>query len=59
MAMTVLSKLAVDAGVKSPGDQKEKLTYDDLAGYDAAVATMRDFGIGMQDDPTSSRSSPC
>lgn len=49
--MTVLSKLAVDAGVKSPGDQKEKLTYDDLAGYDAAVATMRDFGIGMQDDP--------
>ena len=49
--MTVLSKLAVDAGVKSPGDQKEKLTYDDLAGYGAAVATMRDFGIGMQDDP--------
>ena len=49
--MTVLSKLAVDAGVKSPGDQKEKLAYDDLAGYDAAVATMRDFGIGMQDDP--------
>ncbi len=48
--MSPLSKLALDAGVKSAVEPKEKLTYDDLAGYDAAVATMRDFGIGMQDD---------
>ena len=49
--MSPLSKLALDAGVKSADDAKETLTYDDLAGYDAAVATMRDFGVGMQDDP--------
>ncbi len=47
--MTTLSKLAEGAGIK-PADHHEHLTYDDLAGYDAAVATMRDFGVGMQDD---------
>lgn len=47
---TTLSKLAESAGIK-PVEHIERLTYDDLAGYDAAVATMRDFGVGMQDDP--------
>lgn len=32
-------------------DDGEVLTYDNLAGYDAAVSMMRDFGIGMGDDP--------
>ena len=44
-----LSKLAEDAGVK-PAGKPARLTYDDLVGYDAAVATMRDFGVGMQED---------
>ena len=46
---TTLSKLAEGAGIK-PADHHEHLTYDDLTGYEAAVATMRDFGVGMQDD---------
>ena len=29
----------------------ESITYKDLAGFDRAIKTMRDFGIGMQDDP--------
>ncbi len=28
----------------------ENITYKDLAGFDRAIKTMRDFGIGMQDD---------
>ena len=29
----------------------ENISYKDLAGYRRAVSVMRDFGIGMQDDP--------
>lgn len=29
----------------------ENISYKDLSGFKRAVATMRDFGIGMQDDP--------
>lgn len=28
----------------------DNITYSDIAGYERTVATMRDFGIGMQDD---------
>ena len=29
----------------------ENITYKDLAGFDRTIKVMRDFGIGMQDDP--------
>ncbi|WP_080798131.1 ribonucleotide reductase subunit alpha [Arabiibacter massiliensis] len=29
----------------------ERITYDELVGYDETVALMRDFGVGMQKDP--------
>lgn len=34
----------------SPSSTLERITYRDLAGYDQAVAIMRDFGVGMQAD---------
>lgn len=30
----------------------ERITYRELVGYDKTVAVMRDFGVGMQDDPS-------
>lgn len=29
----------------------ERISYSDIVGYDDAVSLMRDFGLGMQDDP--------
>lgn len=51
--------LAVKGDVSVPGDpdpqaslaSMERLSYKDLVGYDEAVSLMRDFGVGMQDDP--------
>ena len=38
------------APAASPSSTLERITYRDLAGYDQAVAIMRDFGVGMQAD---------
>ena len=32
-------------------DEGESLDYESIVGYEKAVETMRDFGIGMKDDP--------
>lgn len=40
-----------DADAHAVLSSLENLTYQDLPGYDRTVETMRDFGIGMQDDP--------
>lgn len=40
-----------DADAHAVLSSLENLTYQDLPGYDRTVQTMRDFGIGMQDDP--------
>lgn len=51
---------ALAAAIQSCGDDPdahavvsslETITYRELVGYDETVKTMRDFGIGMQDDP--------
>lgn len=34
-----------------PPSMLERLSYDDLVGYDKIVDIMRNFGIGVQDDP--------
>lgn len=40
-----------DADAHAVLSSLEALTYADTPGYIHAIATMRDFGIGMQDDP--------
>lgn len=40
-----------DADAHASVSTLEHLTYQDIPGFDRAVATMRDFGVGMQDDP--------
>ena len=46
----LVARAAEAAGVKT-ASQPERLTYDDLAGYGTVIKAMRDFGVGMQDDP--------
>ena len=42
-----------DAPTQPPAEQQDDgvLRYRNLAGYDEAVSVMRDFGIGLQNDP--------
>lgn len=52
-AGTAASKPASAHGAEAPAMTvpAESISYKDLAGYDAAIATMRDFGVGMEKDP--------
>lgn len=45
----LIEQAASAAGVKL-ASQAERLTYDDLSGFGNAIKTMRDFGVGMQND---------
>ena len=44
-------KMAAEADESAVVSSLENITYKDLAGFDRTIKTMRDFGIGMQDDP--------
>ena len=44
-------KMAAEADESAVISSLENITYKDLAGFDRTIKTMRDFGIGMQDDP--------
>ncbi len=44
-------KMAAEADENAVISSLENITYKDLAGFDRTIKTMRDFGIGMQDDP--------
>ena len=44
-------KMAAEADESAVISSLENITYKDLAGFDRMIKTMRDFGIGMQDDP--------
>lgn len=46
----LVARAAEAAGMK-PASQSQRLTYNDLAGYGNVIKVMRDFGVGMQDDP--------
>lgn len=47
-----LAKMVEASGVKLGSSQEqERFSYKDLAGYGRVVNVMRDFGVGMQDDP--------
>lgn len=46
----LVARAAEAAGVKT-ASQSDRLTYNDLVGYGNVVKVMRDFGVGMQDDP--------
>ncbi|MBQ9954386.1 MAG: ribonucleotide reductase subunit alpha [Eggerthellaceae bacterium] len=46
-----LAKAAEELAVKMDDPKARPLTYDTLAGYDSIVAIMRDYGIGLEDDP--------
>lgn len=43
--------MAAEADESAVISSLENITYKDLAGFDRTIKTMRDFGIGMQDDP--------
>lgn len=45
----LVEQAAGAAGVKL-ASQADRLTYDDLSGFGNAIKTMRDFGVGMQND---------
>lgn len=48
--LALLARAAGEAGVEvAPAE--EPLTYANLAGYGSTVRLMRDFGVGLQDDP--------
>lgn len=40
-----------DADAHAVVSSLERISYAEVVGYDAAVSLMRDFGLGMQDDP--------
>lgn len=44
-------KMAAEADESAVISSLENITYKDLAGFHRTIKTMRDFGIGMQDDP--------
>lgn len=44
-------KMAAEADESAVISSLENITYKDLAGFDRTIKTMRDFGIGMHDDP--------
>ncbi len=44
-------KMAAEVDESAVISSLENITYKDLAGFDRTIKTMRDFGIGMQDDP--------
>ena len=44
-------KMAAEADESAVISSLENITYKDLAGFDRTIKTIRDFGIGMQDDP--------
>ena len=46
-----LAKAAEELAAKVAGAQEPPLTYANLAGYDSVIGIMRDFGIGLEDDP--------
>lgn len=46
---SLLARAIDEAGLKV-APTFERVTYADLAGYDSVIQTMRDFGVGMQDD---------
>ncbi len=46
-----VGKMAAEADESAVISSLENITYKDLAGFDRTIKTMRDFGIGMQDDP--------
>ncbi len=49
-ARNALARAVEEAGLKV-APAAERITYANLAGYGNAIQTMRDFGVGMQDDP--------
>ncbi|MBR5259117.1 MAG: ribonucleotide reductase subunit alpha [Eggerthellaceae bacterium] len=46
-----LAKAAEELAAKFADTQAPKLDYSTLAGYDSVIAVMRDYGIGLEDDP--------
>ena len=42
---------AIDGELKEAFAEEEELDYDSLVGFETTVEAMRDFGIGMKDDP--------
>ena len=54
-AVEAVEEAADEAGDGEDGrtvvSSMERITYNDVVGYDEAVSVMRDFGVGMQDDP--------
>ncbi len=49
-AASALARAVGQAGMKA-ASSLESITYKDLVGYGSTVKTMRDFGVGMQNDP--------
>ena len=49
-ALALLARAAGEAGV-TVAPAEEPLTYASLAGYASTIRLMRDFGVGLQDDP--------
>lgn len=41
----------MEPGAEAVISSLERVSYNDLVGYDETVALMRDFGVGMQKDP--------
>ncbi len=46
-----LAVIAQALPTAAPEQEEEPLNYDTLVGFEGTVAVMRDFGIGMQDNP--------
>ncbi len=46
-----LARAAEELSIKLGGGREEKFNYGALAGFDSIVAIMRDYGIGLEDDP--------
>lgn len=46
-----LAKAAEELAFKMGGEEVPPFDYSTLAGYDSVVSIMREFGIGLQDDP--------
>ena len=50
-AKAVEDAMGADADAHAVVSAIERISYADIVGYNDAVALMRDFGLGMQDDP--------
>ena len=51
LARAVQEAAGDDADAHAVVSSMERISYADIVGYNDTVALMRDFGVGMQDDP--------